>query len=418
MNSSIQAGTKHARPCLALRDSTADAIFQMDNDRDLELAYRLQLEYIHDLEESQMGNQATEASTDANIALQLMRDDLLEARARMAVHNAFAANDANQNLPAAWTGLEARNPFAANDAVQNLPAARTGLRAGNAFAANNAFRNLPVAQTGLGARNAVAINEARQNLLAPMTREERIAEEDRRTALEIENLAIANEFNVAVPEDEGEAVIRGLRELLEDDSGLLDEDLPDENLPDENGPDNGEGPSGSAEPNQAAQFSCTGCLEMKDEVVLQGECGHPYCRECTRQLFLGSIMDEQRFPPRCCGVDAPLGIAAEVLDAEELMRFRLRAIEWVSVERVYCADPACSTFIPADARSDGHGTCYLCGKQTHIACHSLAHPGAECPVDNEMNRFMEVASTQGWRQCSHCLAMVERNQGCHHIVCR
>ena len=264
----------------------------------------------------------------------------------------------------------------------------------------------------------MAINEARQNLLAPMTREERIAEEDRRTALEIENLAIANEFNVAVPEDEGEAVIRGLRELLEDDSGLLDEDLPDENLPDENGPDNGEGPSGSAEPNQAAQFSCTGCLEMKDEVVLQGECGHPYCRECTRQLFLGSIMDEQRFPPRCCGVDAPLGIAAEVLDAEELMRFRLRAIEWVSVERVYCADPACSTFIPADARSDGHGTCYLCGKQTHIACHSLAHPGAECPVDNEMNRFMEVASTQGWRQCSHCLAMVERNQGCHHIVCR
>lgn len=163
---------------------------------------------------------------------------------------------------------------------------------------------------------------------------------------------------------------------------------------------------------------CVSRLEGFHTTIFQGSCGHAYCRDCIKQMFIGATKDEELYPPRCCGSILPPGVALRALSYEELRTFCERAIEWTSKTRLYCAEPTCSTFIPPWTIHDEIGTCPSCDQKTHLACRSFAHPGIDCPMDKAFHNVLEMAENESWKRCFHCRTMVELRHGCNHITCR
>ncbi|KAI9867154.1 MAG: hypothetical protein M1813_009432 [Trichoglossum hirsutum] len=93
--------------------------------------------------------------------------------------------------------------------------------------------------------------------------------------------------------------------------------------------------------------NCTACyvsLELVD--VIEPQCGHTYCRDCTRSMFISACKDESRMPPRCCAA-IPLTDALPYLTNQEAVLYREKFEEWHTADRVYCPVQACSAFIPS-----------------------------------------------------------------------
>lgn len=174
---------------------------------------------------------------------------------------------------------------------------------------------------------------------------------------------------------------------------------------------------GSSQTSQIAQ-RCVSCLEEFHTDLFRGSCGHDYCRECMKKLFLNTIQEEQLYPPRCCTRVVPPDVALSVLGYEELLAFSEKAIEWMTENRLYCAEKTCSKFIPPSSIRDEVGTCSSCLQKTHETCRSLAHPGVDCPEDEALQSLLKLATTQQWKQCLRCRIMVELRYGCNHITCR
>ncbi|CAG8427472.1 unnamed protein product [Penicillium salamii] len=250
-----------------------------------------------------------------------------------------------------------------------------------------------------------------QSILMSLAREERIANEDHRLAVALNNGQRLRRLRPAntkpEPDDNIDAVSTIMEDLMTRMSVL-------------NEPDNGEGSSRAISSHQpmARRVRCVSCLEKCDSVLSVGKCGHEYCLDCTREMFLGSIRDEELYPPRCCGNVLPPGVAMRVLNYSELREFSHRALEWTAKSRVYCADPTCSTFIPTFAIENDQGTCPKCHQQTHLPCRSLVHHGMDCPMDESLPLVLDIAKAKGWKRCPHCRTMVELLRGCNHMTCR
>ncbi|KAJ5793703.1 hypothetical protein N7457_000302 [Penicillium paradoxum] len=251
-----------------------------------------------------------------------------------------------------------------------------------------------------------------QKILSSFQHEERVANEDRQ-------LALALDSGTRPPRTTPFAG-PGMKSPDDDDDtvSLVMEDLMDRMILNEK-PLNGEG-SSRVRSSRTHNFmrECASCLDKFDTTVFNGPCGHGFCYDCTRQMFLGAIKDEELYPPRCCGNVVPPGTAMRVLDYEELRKFSERALEWTAQDRLYCADPMCSKFIPAFAIQDQHGTCSECHQQTHLPCRSLAHPKIDCPMDENLDIVLEMADSKHWKRCFNCQTMVELRYGCNHITCR
>ncbi|KAJ5740393.1 hypothetical protein N7493_000265 [Penicillium malachiteum] len=182
----------------------------------------------------------------------------------------------------------------------------------------------------------------------------------------------------------------------------------------EDKPASGEGPSPSE---RQGRRKCASCLESSDKIAFTGVCGHEYCYECARRLLLGATRDETLYPPRCCrNVIHPM-VVLSVLSYEELRAFSEKAVEYATVNRLYCADERCSAFIPPFRIKDENGTCPKCNQQTHQTCHSFAHPGYDCPMEVGLDEVLNMAEERKWQRCDRCRRMVELVQGCNHITC-
>lgn len=251
-----------------------------------------------------------------------------------------------------------------------------------------------------------------QNALMAAKEEERIANQDHRLAVDLSNGRRPphrrEAENKPKPDDDNDDAVSVIMEDLMSRVSLTDRS------------DSGEGPSRAPHAYRPAprRVVCVSCLERCDTILAVGKCGHEYCLDCTRQMFLGAIRDEELYPPRCCGNVLPPGVAMRVLNYQELRDFSERALEWTAKDRVYCADPTCSTFIPVFAIKDEHGTCPKCRQQTHLPCRSLIHPGVDCPMDENLPAVLEIAEAEGWKRCPHCRTMVELLRGCNHMTCR
>jgi hypothetical protein len=99
---------------------------------------------------------------------------------------------------------------------------------------------------------------------------------------------------------------------------------------------------------------CVACFEQNEKVT-SVPCDHFYHHTCLRDLFMAAIQDESLMPPRCCRQTIPVHLAH--MNLEERERFNSKLLEYSTVDRVYCSQQTCSTFIPPQSIVDSIGTC-------------------------------------------------------------
>ncbi|KAJ5746379.1 hypothetical protein N7520_011561 [Penicillium odoratum] len=241
------------------------------------------------------------------------------------------------------------------------------------------------------------------DILASIVRDERIAARDHQYALA---LARGEEpRDLEPPAKRNEGTIALAMEDLTKRMRLKDQE------------DNGEGPSSFISSTKEIKGKCMSCLENRDDIKFSGKCHHKFCHDCTRQLILMTIKNESLYPARCCGQVLPPMVLLSVLSYRELQKYSDKGLEYSTHNRVYCADPKCSEFIPPFAIDGENGLCLKCYQHTHLPCRSLAHPGVECPTNSQYRQVLALADAKKWRECAKCKNMIELGLGCNHIIC-
>ncbi|KAF2703138.1 hypothetical protein K504DRAFT_444366 [Pleomassaria siparia CBS 279.74] len=170
----------------------------------------------------------------------------------------------------------------------------------------------------------------------------------------------------------------------------------------------------------STRFQCTACMDRFPIArMITAKCSHRYCDKCMKELFMRSTKDEGLYPPRCCKQPIPLQIVAEFLSGDELSAFQLASIEFATVDKVYCSNKLCRTFIPPDHISVGldRATCRKCGHHTCSLCNNTYHTGTDCPDDAALRETRELAKSMEWQTCYRCNRVVDLRSGCNHITC-
>ena len=168
---------------------------------------------------------------------------------------------------------------------------------------------------------------------------------------------------------------------------------------------------------------CNICLERT--TVLKLACLDFICASCIRNTFELASRDESSFPPRCCQ-RIPISIALVFLDHELHIKYMKKALEFSTKERLYCSVAECSEFIPPVQASimvgqgvNTNAQCPRCGSWTCVKCRGKGHSSTACPANldsTEDEILAKTAADQGWQQCRSCKRLVERVDGCNHIL--
>lgn len=116
---------------------------------------------------------------------------------------------------------------------------------------------------------------------------------------------------------------------------------------------------------------CVACREACRE-LLKAPCSHLYCSRCTTQWFEAASLDESLFPVRCCQEEITLSLARDFLPEELSRRYELKAVEFSSMNRIYCPNPTCSAFTPPDSIQNDIVTCNACSGQSCTYCKATS----------------------------------------------
>ncbi|KAF8337517.1 uncharacterized protein EI90DRAFT_3043235 [Cantharellus anzutake] len=161
---------------------------------------------------------------------------------------------------------------------------------------------------------------------------------------------------------------------------------------------------------------------------------HPFCYPCLQHLIRSKLERARKgegvFPIRCPSCpnedwsiredDAEL-----LLDAHDLREWR-RIAELESRPKFYCPERHCSELI---FKIDGQTQmdCPRCGLQLCSTCESRWHAGLNCEQYQSLSLherspddllFFTVMVKNKWRRCPKCGVVIQRGEGCRHIVCR
>ena len=65
----------------------------------------------------------------------------------------------------------------------------------------------------------------------------------------------------------------------------------------------------------------------------------------------------------------------------------------------------------------GIAKCSACKTSTCVSCRQAGHAGKSC-TDSGDSLFWDTVKVRGWKKCPGCTAVIEKNGGCSHVVCR
>ncbi|CAF9928203.1 MAG: hypothetical protein GOMPHAMPRED_004621 [Gomphillus americanus] len=170
----------------------------------------------------------------------------------------------------------------------------------------------------------------------------------------------------------------------------------------------------SVRPDQQECTACTDELPIFDLANLP--CGHDYCKACLSKLFFNAIIDESEFPPRCCKTNIIQDYISMFLDSSIAAKFDAKKEEFSTINRTYCQNSKCATFIPKSRIMNDVGRCPGCEQGTCTICNKASHGASECPGDPALLSTSALAKEQRWQYCGKCWALVELKMGCHHIT--
>lgn len=162
------------------------------------------------------------------------------------------------------------------------------------------------------------------------------------------------------------------------------------------------------------------CVSCNEEVpyfsAVYAPCGHDYCKDCAKIIFINSAREETLFPPRCCQQTIPLAAVDVYLTAEFIEHFKEKSVEFQTANRIYCPWPTCSAFIPPSRIHGEIAVCERCEYWVCTMCKGATHQGRDCPEDSSLKDLVQTAKGAGWQRCYRCSRFVELSHGCNHIT--
>ena len=164
-------------------------------------------------------------------------------------------------------------------------------------------------------------------------------------------------------------------------------------------------------------YECSSCFEkFPSHEVFVTKCEHSYCHPCLTQLFELSMVDESLFPPRCCGLPIALSAVQGIVGSQLIRQAEKKDVERATLDRVYCSNPSCSTFILPEDIDGNNVTCSECQGVTCVECKKSAHSGNCVLVDEDREQVLRMAAENCWKTCPRCHNLIELRQGCNHIT--
>lgn len=141
------------------------------------------------------------------------------------------------------------------------------------------------------------------------------------------------------------------------------------------------------------------CVSCSEEVpyfsAVYAPCGHDYCKDCAKIIFINSAREETLFPPRCCQQTIPLAAVDVYLTAEFIDHFKEKSIEFQTPNRIYCPWPTCSAFIPPSRINGEIAVCEKCEYWVCTMCKGATHQGRDCPEDRSLKDLIQTAQGAG-----------------------
>ncbi|KAF2835327.1 hypothetical protein M501DRAFT_941944 [Patellaria atrata CBS 101060] len=185
--------------------------------------------------------------------------------------------------------------------------------------------------------------------------------------------------------------------------------------------ENNPGPSVPYLRRQAQKFQtthqCVVCVsDYPFAEIIRLQCGHIYCRNCLKDLFMRSTKDQSLFPPRCCKETISIDAIEGSMSDEEKETFTSAKIEFTSGNRTYCSNNQCGKFILPEQYKVEIAECQHCYTQTCIQCKGQVHDG-ECPDDVFTQATLQLGRDLGWQRCYQCRMLVSLDRGCYHMTC-
>jgi hypothetical protein len=144
-------------------------------------------------------------------------------------------------------------------------------------------------------------------------------------------------------------------------------------------------------------------------------CNDVYCKPCLKSFFLRVTKDEILFPPTCHHQAIDISTIEADFSLEELTAYQSAELEFTSLDRIYCASPACAKFIPMSQPTSVCASCEACSAGTSMHCKALAHDG-RFHADEARESLIKFADEQGWKPCFGCGEMVFRYEGCDYMT--
>lgn len=181
-------------------------------------------------------------------------------------------------------------------------------------------------------------------------------------------------------------------------------------------------------PRIISKETCGICLDCTE--VLKLSCEHSICATCTSRAFDLAAKDESLFPPTCCR-RIPIAVASVYLSHDLHARYKKKAFEFTTKDRMYCSAEGCSEFIPPgseirlarddvlDDEENINAKCPGCGAWTCVTCRGTGHSFVPCPKDfgnPEDEAAVKIAADQGWQRCRSCKRFIERIEGCRRVT--
>ncbi|KAJ7613150.1 hypothetical protein FB45DRAFT_1065239 [Roridomyces roridus] len=170
-----------------------------------------------------------------------------------------------------------------------------------------------------------------------------------------------------------------------------------------------------------ARASCVICRDhLRPSVSFRGPCEHLYCRGCLENLARACLRDESLFPLQCCRQPLPMDDVYVLLPIHLRisLRGKIREYSTLARDRLYCARPACSTFLGSTTERTGDITCPRCAAAMCTRCKQTAHPGSACGENVALEQVRALAAERHWQTCPGCGQIIDLHHGCYHMTCR
>lgn len=159
---------------------------------------------------------------------------------------------------------------------------------------------------------------------------------------------------------------------------------------------------------------CVICGDEHGKDMLVRPCEHGYCGGCLKEGFEGAL--KAKTPLKCCNKVLDIG-ECEGLDTAFVGRYKEMVIELTANNPAYCHARKCGVFLPPRMFVGDVGTCEKCKAKTCKHCRQKVHLGRFCEEDQDTKAVKELGRRKGWKTCPGCNHLIERQDGCLHMVC-